>query len=330
MIVLAYTTAGGMWAVALTDAVQMTLMLIGLVLIVPAVAGEFGGWDRLVAAVDSASLRFTPAENGFYEWTHYLSAWFVIGIGSLTGQDLMQRALSSRNEAVAQNACYLAGFGYLTFGLIPVFLGITGALLMPGIADPEHIVPELALRLLPPVLQAVFVGALLSAIMSSADSALLAPASVMAENIAPMIKPDISDEQKLAVARWSVPIIGLISLGIALWAGTVYDLMLDAFSLELVAMVVPLIAAVWWKKANTTGALASLYCGAACWVAALVWLPDAAADVLGMAGGIIALIAVTLLTQKSDPPRGLVDADGKPMALTNRLGLIGIRADRAS
>lgn len=329
-IVLAYTTAGGMWAVALTDAVQMTLMLIGLALMVPAVAGEFGGWDGLVAAVDSASLRFTPAENGFYEWTHYLSAWFVIGIGSLTGQDLMQRALSSRNEAVAQNACYLAGFGYLTFGLIPVFLGITGALLMPGIADPEHIVPELALRLLPPVLQAVFVGALLSAIMSSADSALLAPASVMAENIAPMIQPDISDEQKLAVARWSVPIIGLISLGIALWAGTVYDLMLDAFSLELVAMVVPLIAAVWWKKANTTGALASLYCGAACWVAALLWLPDAAADILGMAGGIIALIVGSLLTQKSDPPRGLVDADANPMALTNRLGLIGIRADRAA
>jgi SSS family transporter len=329
-IVLAYTTAGGMWAVALTDAVQMTLMLIGLVLMVPAVVGEFGGWEQLAAAVDSASLRFTPAGNGFNEWTHYLSAWFVIGIGSLTGQDLMQRALSSRNEAVAQNACYIAGFGYLTLGVIPVFLGIAGALLMPGIADPEHIVPELALRLLPPVMQAVFVGALLSAIMSSADSALLAPASVMAENIAPMIKPGINDDQRLAVARWSVPVLGVISLGIALWAGTVYELMLDAFSLELVAMVVPLIAAVWWPKANTTGALASLYCGAACWIAALAWLPDAAADVIGMAGGIVALIVVSLLTQKRDPPRGLVDADGNTVKLANRLGLIGMRTDRAS
>lgn len=329
-IVLAYTTAGGMWAVALTDAVQMTLMLIGLVLLVPAVVGEFGGWAQLSAAVDSASLRFAPAENTFLEWTHYLSAWFVIGIGSLTGQDLMQRALSSRNEAVAQNACYLSGLGYLTFGLIPVFLGITGALLMPGIADPEHIVPELALKLLSPVMQAVFVGALLSAIMSSADSALLAPASVMAENIAPMLKPDMTDAQKLAVVRWSVLAIGLISLGIALWAGTVYDLMLDAFSLELVAMVVPLIAAVWWAKANTTGALASLYCGAACWIAALVWLPDAAADVLGMAGGIVAMVVVTLVTQEADPPMGLVDSDGNRVTLTNRLGLIGIRADRAT
>jgi Na+/proline symporter len=209
-------------------------------------------------------------------------------------------------------------------------LGIAGALLMPGIADPEHIVPELALRLLPPVLQAVFVGALLSAIMSSADSALLAPASVMAENIAPMIYPDISDEQKLAVARWSVPVLGALSLGIALWAGTVYELMLDAFALELVAMVVPLIAAVWWGKANRTGALASLYCGAACWAASLVWLPEAAADVLGMAAGIIALIIVSLLTQKTDPPRTLVDAEGNVVALRNRLGLIGLRADQAA
>src|SRR5690606_8828578 len=115
--------------------------------------------------------------------------------------------------------------------------------------------------------------------------------------------------------RWSVPVIGLISLGIALWAGTVYELMLDAFSLELVAMVVPLIAAVWWPKANRSGALASLYCGAACWVAALVWLPDTAADILGMAGGIVALILVSLLTQKADPPRDFVDADGKSVAL---------------
>jgi Na+/proline symporter len=239
----------------------------------------------------------------------------------------MQRALSSRDESVAQNASYIAGFGYLTFGLIPVFLGITGALLMPGLADPEHVVPELALRLLSPALQAVFVGALLSAIMSSADSALLAPASVLAENIAPMLNPNISDTQKLAVARWSVPELGVASLGIALWAGTVYELMLDAFSLELVAMVVPLIAAVWWRKANTTGALASLYCGAACWFAAMALLPDLAADIVGMAAGIVALVVVSLWTQKTDPPRGLADTDGKPVAFANRLGLIGLRAD---
>jgi Na+/proline symporter len=310
--------------------VQVVLLLIGLVLLVPAVVGEFGGWVALAAAVDAESLRFTPAQNTLSEWSHYLSAWLVIGVGSLTGQDLMQRALSSRDERVAQNASYIAGFGYLTFGLIPVFLGITGALLVPGLADPEHVVPELALRLLSPVMQVVFVGALLSAIMSSADSALLAPASVLAENIAPMIKPDISDAQKLAVARWSVPVLGIASLGIALWAGTVYALMLDAFSLELVAMVVPLIAAVWWQKANTTGALASLYCGAACWVLALALLPDIAADMVGMAAGIVALIVVSLWTQQTDPPRGLLDKGGKPVAFANRLGLLGLRTDRAT
>jgi Na+/proline symporter len=152
----------------------------------------------------------------------------------------------------------------------------------------------------------------------------------MAENIAPMIKPDISDAQKLAIARWSVPVLGVISLGVALWAGTVYELMLDAFSLELAAMVAPLIAAVWWRKANKTGALASLYGGAICWIAALVWLPGAAADVVGMGGGIVALVAVSLLTQKTDPPHGLVDADGNTVKPVNRLGLIGIRADRAA
>ena len=91
-----------------------------------------------------------------------------------------------------------------------------------------------------------------------------------------------------------------------------------------------MIAAVWWKKANTTGALASLYCGAAVWLLSLRLLPDLAADVIGMAAGIAALIVVSLWTQNTDPPRGLVDTDGNPVRLTNRLGLIGIRADRAA
>ena len=102
--------------------------------------------------------------------------------------------------------------------------GSIGSVALPDLADPEFVVPQLALNHLPPALLAVFVGALLAAIMSSADSALLAPATLLSANIVPFFKPDVTQEERLAWARYSIPVIGVIALVVALRVQTVYDL----------------------------------------------------------------------------------------------------------
>ena len=113
----------------------------------------------------------------------YIQAWVVIGLAGIAGQDLLQRSMSAKNEAIAANAAYISAGLYLTIGFFPVFIGIVGAELLPNISNPEYIVPEIALAYLPPLAGAIFITALLAAVMSSTDSALLACSSIIGNNI---------------------------------------------------------------------------------------------------------------------------------------------------
>lgn len=176
-IVLAYTVAGGMWAVTMTDFIQGCILIAGLLILLPLALQDAGGWTAIRDKVPEGTFSLVP-QNTWKDWIWYIEAWLVIGIGSIPAPDLFQRGLSARNESVAQWSAYLAGALYLTVGMIPVLLGIIGAIVIPGIEDPEFILPALGLKYLHPVMMAVFVGALFSALMSSADRGFsLRPAS---------------------------------------------------------------------------------------------------------------------------------------------------------
>ena len=177
-VVFVYTVAGGMWAVAVTDFVQIVVIAIGLILLLIVVLIDVGGWGAISPQLPEDTFRMIPAEHSWMVWLNYFRAWLIFGLADVTAQTLLQRAFSARNEQVAQNSFYLAGIGHLSLGMIPVMLGIIASVTMPGIVDKETVVPEMAIAHLHPVAIAIFVGALLAAIMSSADSALLAAASV--------------------------------------------------------------------------------------------------------------------------------------------------------
>jgi len=215
IVVFIYTVAGGMWAVALTDFVQMVIIAIGLVLLLTVVLIDVGGWGVISAQLPEHTFRMIPLEHTVEPWLNYMRAWMIIGLADLTSQSLIQRAMSAKTEQVAQNSFYLASFGYLTLGMIPVMLGIIASVTIPGLADTESVIPTLAIKHLHPVAIAVFVGALLAAIMSSADSALLAAASVFSTNILPLFKPKASDRLRLLVTRIAIPVFGIVALVIA-------------------------------------------------------------------------------------------------------------------
>ncbi len=100
---------------------------------------------------------------------------------------------------------YITTFLYITIAMIPVMLGIAGSVLMPGISDPEFILPAFGIKYLPPLAMAVFVGALFSALMSSADGGILAPASIFSQNILKTFKKNVKEKQFLWATRWKYP-----------------------------------------------------------------------------------------------------------------------------
>lgn len=317
VIVFAYTMLGGMWAVALTDFIQMTIIMIGLIILLVVVLVDAGGWGAIEPRLPTGTFDMLPPENTPEQWLNYLRAWTIIGLVDITAQTLFQRASAAKTARIARQAFFIGGAGYLLFGMIPVFLGFIGSVTMPGIGNSEFIIPELAKAHLHPVAIAIFVGAMLAAIMSSADSALLAASSILAKNVLPMFDPDPSPKLSLLIARLGIPVFGGISILIALKIQVVFDLMIDANILGLAAIIVPFILGAYWRKANRTGALAGIGAGLATWIVTLNLWPHLPSDFMGLGASLVVMLIVVPLTQKTDPPRPLLDSDGNPV--TNRV-----------
>ena len=157
VIVLIYTWAGGMWAVTLTDFIQVTILVLGLFILTPILLSDMGGWEALVTSIPASRFDFYPRGDAA-SWLVYARDWLVIGLGNLAGQDLIQRSLSSRDETVAYRSAYLAGLLYITVGLLPVFLGMAGAVVLPDLADPDLVMMALALEYLPDLALVLFMG----------------------------------------------------------------------------------------------------------------------------------------------------------------------------
>jgi SSS family transporter len=356
-IVIAYTMMGGMWADTLLDFMQMFLTAGGITLIFIAVMNAVGGWDAFTSNAGSlyVSKPFTllpiAGDEGYLGytgglgWTYWLGAWMAIGLGSVAAQDLMQRSMSARNQATAVHGTYLAGILYLGFGILSPLIGIAVFAMNPEI-QPEYtnnILIESAMTYLPPFLAAVFIAALASALMSTSDSSVLAGASVFTENVMPFFGMKMNEKTQLWWTRLMVLIIGVISLGLGLFAETIYELSVFAWTVILVGIFAPFALGMYWKKANQIGALAGFIGGWGSWLIFLallypttlevnggdvelaVWDATYISSVPAFFVSLALVILVSLATQKADQPRQLADVDGRFMSFSGRLGILPLR-----
>ena len=329
LVIVVYTMFGGLKAVAATDVLQMVFIMIGVLALFFVVVDDSGGFGAVVQQMPEHAFHFTPEGNTFKDWFAYFQVWFSSGLVAIGVVSLVQRAMAARNEQVAQNAFYYAGFGYLLFGMIPVMLGYIATATMPGVADPNAIIPLLAVEHLHPVVVAIFVGAVISAIMSTSDSILLGCGTVISVNLLPRVMQDPSDRLRLAVARWSVPTIALIALYTAFNTSTVISAIATAISLGFAGMTAPFILCIWWRKLNSTGGYAGIGAGFATFATVAVIYPEFPASFAGFWMSLTVAVAVSLLTQRKDPPKKLTNADGEAMDLSDRLGTLPLfrRAD---
>jgi SSS family transporter len=322
IVVILYTMMGGMLAVALTDFVQLLIIVVGLALLLVAVLADAGGWASITDRLPENTFLMYPTENTGEQWLNYLRAWMIFGIADIASQSLIGRALSAESEQVAQRSFLLGAAGYFCLAMVPVMLGIIGSVTMPGLSDSEAIIPALAFEHLHPVAIAVFVSSVLAAIMSSCDSALLSSASIVSTNLLPLVKKDPSDRLQLLVARWGILGCGVFALTVAMNAQVVFDTMLDANLLMLSAVIVPFILGVWWKQANRAGALCAMFAGIVSWLVTSVAYPELPGDFIGLGVSLVTMLIAVPLTQGLDPPRPLRDRDGNLVELTDRSGIL--------
>ncbi|HOE69168.1 MAG TPA: sodium:solute symporter family protein [Candidatus Omnitrophota bacterium] len=295
-VVVLYTYWGGMWADAVTDLYQMIFVLLGLLVLFPILLHDLGGFSSIVSRIPASYFQFYPRHASGLTWLNYIQAWMMVGIGSLPAQDLFQRLMAPKSGTMAKWASITAGLMYIVIGLIPVLLGIFGRLAIPA-SSGESILIDLAQKYLPTPLMALMVGALLSAIMSSADSALLAPAGIIGHNIVPYLKPDADDALQLKWCHWSILIVGVLSLILALYFRNIYALCMHAWGILLVGVAAPMIAGVYWKRATSQGAVAGAVGGTGAWILATLYWPEGyPAHLFGFVISCLTLVSVSLLT----------------------------------
>jgi Na+/proline symporter len=202
---------------------------------------------------------------------------------------------AARSETVAVNSTIAGALIYLVIAFLPLYLGLAAKVLyaeeISGI-DYQQVLPLMVLKHANMPVQILFFGALLSAIFSTCSGAILAPASIVSENIIkPLVKKDLSDKQFLILLRVSVVGIGIVATLMALSRNNIYQLVAESSILGLVTLLVPMFCAINVKSSNSLGALLSMLFGIVVWFFAEHVLPTVfPALMLGFVASIVGMV----------------------------------------
>lgn len=310
MIIL-YTFLGGYLAVAYTDFFQSLVMLAGVAWVLGAALVHVGGLsaaNHQIAALDPTLLSVWGKGLGFEgQWGVVIGAVLVFSIGYMGWPHVVTRHMAMERPRTARAAAGYATLWNLLFVPAPYLVGVLAILILPGLADPELAIFEVARTLLPAAAVGVVMAAIMAAIMSTADSLLLQTGSVASRDIYQrFFRPQASEREMVRVSRALVLAIGVVGYAIAVVEPpAVFDVVIFATSVLGSAFTPAFFCAVWWRKANAPGAIGSMLAGAA---TAFTWQLLGLADtttVHPMAAGIlasaVAMVVVSLGTAKTSP-----------------------------
>ena len=267
-IVGSYTIFGGMWSISINDGIQTAVIVVGLLCLLIFSCTGAAPLEEIFASLPKKHFSVLPS-NELRSWSRYILAWLTISLGSIPQQDVFQRILSAKCGTTAVRASYLSSVLYLTVGMIPIILAVIV----------QHSFPALRLfsvdqRLLQGIMyydhlgvKVLFFGALLSAIMSSASGAILAPTTILANNvIKPFYRGGVSDDLLLRIMRICVFFTTLVSAIFAMVSDSVYQMVATSSIVSLVSLFFPFIFALYGKKPNPRSAFWSILLGPIVWL----------------------------------------------------------------
>ncbi|MCK7497426.1 MAG: hypothetical protein MZW92_46520 [Comamonadaceae bacterium] len=263
-VVIIYTVYGGLLADVMTDFIQGIALIVGLVVLAWVVIDAAGGIQVAASHIRPGQLNFFGGPGEPLLAT--LEKWAIPITGSVIAQELISRILATRTPQTARRAALLGGGIYFAVGMIPVFLGLIGARLLPGLDEPEQLLPRLAAEHLPTLLYIIFAGALISAILSTVDSALLAASALVEHNLIVPLRPHLGDRARVRIARVGVALFGGVAYVLALQAESIYALVVQASALAGAGIFVVVMFGLFTRFGGPRAALAALLVGLGTWL----------------------------------------------------------------
>lgn len=298
-ISLFLTVTGGIWSVSLTDSFQLVIIILGLIYLFFRIAfwGALG-FDALVAGIPKEYWIMIPRDK-LSHTVQWFSIFCVSALGNITGQDLGQRIFSAKSAQVAKRGALIAGIGYLVIGSLPVFFGLTAKQTLGADFD-GSVMPLLIKNYLDPVSVVILTLTILSAILSTITSALLAPSSVLSHNL---LKKYFKNTSTLVLCRYAVVAVTLTSVSIAFMGTNVYGLLESSYAIGLVGFFAPLFIGLRSKKLNETSCLVAMAAGLIFWMPEFFIETDWPLALLGMVMSFVAyFVHYHLWGHKQTPP----------------------------
>lgn len=312
-VAVIYTVMGGLKAVIYTDTIQWTILMTGLIFIgVPFAYLEVGGIEAIRATVspEMLSLLNLSWQDVVYWAVTIIPIWFV-------GMTLYQRIYACKDEKTAKKAWYLAGlFEWPVMAFLGVLLGLFARVAADqGMfdylgaqniteTDPETGLPMLLRTVLPVGFLGAMMAAYFSAILSTADSCLMASSgNVVTDIIGRFKKFNPNSSKFLGLSQIVSLIIGALALLLAAAMENVLTLMLDSYSFMVSGLFVPVIGALFWKKSTPAAAMSAMVTGGTVTLILRyleIGLPfNLDSNVFGISASAIIFITVSLLTQQN-------------------------------
>ncbi|MDY0961676.1 MULTISPECIES: sodium:solute symporter family protein [Massilia] len=296
LTVLIYVVVGGFLAVAVTDFIQMIVLVVGMSVIAWFAADLAGGAGNVLAMAQQADLwRFLP-EPSLKDVMFFIAAAVTMMFGSIPQQDVFQRVMSAKDAPTARTGAIVGGASYIVFAFVPMFIVAAAVVVMGSTAldlaqnDYQRLLPTFVMTQMPLVMQILFFGALLSAIKSTSSATLLAPSTSFVENILKNLRPGMTDREQLFAMRVSIVVFAALVLlyAIAMEGTSIYELVSGAYQVPLVGAFIPLVMGLYWKRATTQGAIFSIGAGLFTWILFFEQITSLGEHFPGQLAGLIA------------------------------------------
>jgi len=300
VVITFYTTLGGFRSVVVTDIVQMLIIFVGVLLAFPIVLKLAGGPEEVIATVSElqGGQFFNFLSHGV---AFLIGAFIILTILPLTSPENHQRLYATRDPKTAKHAGIFAGFFFFVILALVFLIGMVGLTFYPNLENPDNFFPKLAVEMLPVWLGGILLAAIAAAIMSSADTGLLAASSIVITDIYQKYKRKALSEKKLVrISKMSVVAIAGIGFVIALAFPTVVSLMLFFNSLLASIALAPIVFGLFWKRASSLGAFCGGLAGGAVDIALFSrGMDPASSALLSVAISCIVLVILSLIKNRS-------------------------------
>jgi Na+/proline symporter len=257
-LIVIYTCLGGMKGDILTDFVQSIVIIIGLALLGWFVMRHAGGLASSLASIRPEQLHFTrPGESLLQR----LDVWMIPILGSLVMQEAAGRILSMKSPAMARRAAFGSAAIYFVVGIIPVYIALVGAHFEFQLSHRDEYLPNLAQQLLPLPLFIIFIAALVSAILSTVNSTLLAFATLISQNLLFPAMKNLTERREILITRGLVLLAGPFTCLLALGGENIFEMAQLSSSLGLAGVLTAFFAGLWAKRGGPLAAGLGLVTG---------------------------------------------------------------------